>query len=187
MDKHHGSISVDSKERLYTIFSVILPKDVNTYTAEELAKQPVKTSDSSLYIDESLSYIPAEDNQENGTDKDTNKPVILLVDDNIEMLDYLKGILQSKYQIITATNGKIALDIMKTQPVDIVLSDVMMPEMDGLQLCKLVKRNIQTSHIPVILLSAKSSLEDQTSGIDIGADDYIGKPFSTSLLKGKNQ
>ncbi len=63
VDKHHGSISVDSKERLYTIFSVILPKDINTYTAEELAKQPVKTSDSSLYIDESLSYIPAEDNQ----------------------------------------------------------------------------------------------------------------------------
>lgn len=185
VDKHHGSISVDSKERLYTIFSVTLPKDVNTYTAEELAKQPVKSSDSSLYIDEPLSYIPAEDNQENGMDEDTNKPVILLVDDNIEMLDYLKGILQSKYQVITATNGKIALDIMKTQPVDIVLSDVMMPEMDGLQLCKLVKRNIQTSHIPVILLSAKSSLEDQTSGIDIGADDYIGKPFSTSLLKGK--
>lgn len=121
---------------------------------------------------------------ENDTEEGMNKPIILLVDDNTEMLDYLKGSLQS-YQVVTATNGKIALDIMKTQPIDIVLSDVMMPEMDGLQLCKLVKRNIQTSHIPVILLSAKSSLEDQTSGIDVGADDYIGKPFSLSLLKGK--
>lgn len=184
VDKHHGSISVNSKEQQYTQFSITLPKDINTYTPEELAKQPVKGSNSTFYIDEPISYIPAEDSLENDTEEGMNKPIILLVDDNTEMLDYLKGSLQS-YQVVTATNGKIALDIMKTQPIDIVLSDVMMPEMDGLQLCKLVKRNIQTSHIPVILLSAKSSLEDQTSGIDVGADDYIGKPFSLSLLKGK--
>ncbi len=110
---------------------------------------------------------------------------ILLVDDNKEMVDYLKNNFKSKYITLTAGNGEEALAILKEQKVDIVLSDVMMPGIDGIKLCELIKKNMQTCHIPVILLSAKGSIEAQTTGIQTGADDYIPKPFSMSLLKGK--
>ena len=110
---------------------------------------------------------------------------ILLVDDNKEMTDYLKNNFKSKYITLTAGNGEEALAILKEQKVNIVLSDVMMPGIDGIRLCELIKKNMQTCHIPVILLSAKGSIEAQTAGIQIGADDYIPKPFSMSLLKGK--
>ena len=125
---------------------------------------------------------PEEEKNENSkAETDINdkeeKPVILLVDDNQEMLKYLKNALINQYQVIIANNGKIAIEIMKNQEVDIVLSDVMMPEINGLKLCEMIKRNWQPCHIPVILLSAKSSLDDQTSGIELGADDYMTKPF----------
>lgn len=86
---------------------------------------------------------------------------------------------------LTAGNGEEALAIMKEHRVDIVLSDVMMPGIDGIKLCQLIKRNLQTCHIPVLLLSAKGSVDAQTEGIQAGADDYIAKPFSIHLLKGK--
>lgn len=85
-----------------------------------------------------------------------------------------------------AGNGEEALEMMKEQKVDLILSDVMMPGIDGIKLCEIVKKNMQTCHIPVILLSAKGSLEAQTAGIQAGADDYIPKPFSMYLLKGKS-
>ena len=110
---------------------------------------------------------------------------ILLVDDNKEMVDYLKNNFKSKYITLTAGNGEEALTILKEQKVDVVLSDVMMPGIDGIKLCELIKKNVQTCHIPVILLSAKGSIEAQTVGIRIGVDDYIPKPFSMNLLKGK--
>ena len=93
--------------------------------------------------------------------------------------------IRDRYITLTAGNGEEALAILKAQKVDIVLSDVMMPGIDGIKLCELIKKNMQTCHIPVILLSAKGSIEAQTAGIQIGADDYISKPFSMNLLKGK--
>ena len=110
---------------------------------------------------------------------------LLLVEDNVEMMNYLERILSNQYNIFKATDGSFALDIIKENKIDIIVSDVMMPNVDGIQLCKQIKRNIQTSHIPFILLSAKNSIESQEEGINVGADDYIGKPFSISLLKGK--
>ena len=92
---------------------------------------------------------------------------------------------RQNYVTLTAGNGEEALAIMKEHRVDIVLSDVMMPGIDGIKLCQLIKRNLQTCHIPVLLLSAKGSVDAQTEGIQAGADDYIAKPFSIHLLKGK--
>ena len=101
------------------------------------------------------------------------------------MVDYLKDNFKSEYITLIAGNGEEALEMMKEQKVDLILSDVMMPGIDGIKLCEIVKKNMQTCHIPVILLSAKGSLEAQTAGIQAGADDYIPKPFSINLLKGK--
>ena len=187
VDKHHGRIKVESEVNQFTEFCLFLPNNIHSFSKAELASQVVYDENRLLQQIKELepecnAEMPEEDRNEESKEE---KPVILLVDDNEEMLKYLKNSLINQYQVIVASNGKIAMDIMKGQEIDIVLSDVMMPEVNGLKLCETIKRNLQTCHIPVILLSAKSSPDDQTSGIELGADDYIGKPFSMALLKGK--
>lgn len=109
-------------------------------------------------------------------------PVILLVDDNEDILDFLSSDLGDKYNVIKSTNAKDALNILNGEMVNLVISDVMMPEMDGFQLCKLIKTNIDFSHIPVILLTAKNTLQSKIEGLEHGADAYIEKPFSPEYL-----
>lgn len=93
------------------------------------------------------------------------------------------GRAQGDYNILTAVNGAEALDLLSKKDVDMITSDVMMPEMDGLELCRRVKTDINTSHIPVILLTAKSMAGDELQGLEAGADDYITKPFSMEILR----
>lgn len=155
--KHRGDIKVESRLGEYTVFTVSLPKSIEVYSKEERAEQIMEEQPASGI--EELVSLQTEDNvsdNESVEQKESRLYKILLVDDNKEMLDYLKNALQLKYEVLIASNGKAALDVMKENKVDLVLSDVMMPEMDGIQFCKVVKRNIQTAHIPVILLSAKS-------------------------------
>ena len=110
-------------------------------------------------------------------------PTILLVDDNEEIIEFLAGELNGQYNVLKAFNGKEALTIIGQEPVQLIVSDVMMPEMDGFALCSLVKGNIDYSHIPVILLTAKSSLQSKIEGLKLGADAYIEKPFSPEHLQ----
>lgn len=110
-------------------------------------------------------------------------PLILLVDDEEEILDFLARILQAKYEICTATNGVEALQLIKEQAVHLIISDVMMPDMDGFELCKAIKSDVQHSHIPVILLTAKNNLQSKIEGLELGADAYIEKPFSKEHLQ----
>lgn len=196
VEKHHGTISVHSKPNEGTEFSVELPSDLQVFAPEELLTETEKNN-----AEWQTSSLATETMVEDGEFTETIPPVeqetkeiespdeitetILLVDDNKEMVDYLKNNFKSKYITLTAGNGEEALAILKEQKVDIVLSDVMMPGINGIRLCELIKKNMQTCHIPVILLSAKGSIEAQTAGIQIGADDYIPKPFSMNLLKGK--
>lgn len=111
------------------------------------------------------------------------KPTILLVDDNDEILEFLRVDLGDSYQILQAHNGQEALDLLSTESVQLVVSDVMMPVMDGFELCKQIKSNFESSHIAVILLTAKNTLQSKIEGLELGADAYIDKPFSPKHLQ----
>ena len=110
---------------------------------------------------------------------------ILLVEDNEELLALMVRLLHGKYHILKAANGTEALEILAKQEVDLIVSDVMMPEMDGMELCRRVKTQFETCHIPLILLTAKTSDEDRVEGYESGADGYICKPLRLSVLFAK--
>jgi len=107
---------------------------------------------------------------------------VLLVDDNEEILEFLTEELKEKYNIYTATNGEDALKLLMEEPVQLVISDVMMPVMDGFEFCRIIKSDFEYSHIPVILLTAKNTLQSKIEGLELGADAYIEKPFSPAYL-----
>lgn len=109
-------------------------------------------------------------------------PAILLVDDEEEILAFLERILNTRYQIFKAANGQDALAILAAEAVQLVVSDVMMPDMDGFELCKKIKSDFEHSHIPVILLTARNTLQAKVEGLELGADAYIEKPFSKEHL-----
>lgn len=205
VEKHHGTIAVASEPNQYTEFRVTLPANMNAFTEKEreAPEHEAEASEHEAKTDASFRELPVVDEyfsgdmsaavseETSGDDSqieatgEEERPTILLVDDNKEMVDYLKENFRRNYVTLTAGNGEEALAIMKEHRVDIVLSDVMMPGIDGIKLCQLIKRNLQTCHIPVLLLSAKGSVDAQTEGIQAGADDYMAKPFSIQLLKGK--
>lgn len=110
-------------------------------------------------------------------------PVILLIDDNAEILEFVEEILGEEYQIIKMTDAQQALETLQSTSIQLVISDVMMPVMDGFEFCKKIKSNIETCHIPVILLTAKNTLMARIEGLELGADAYIEKPFSPRHLK----
>lgn len=110
-------------------------------------------------------------------------PIILLVDDEEEILNFLERILRQDYMVLKAVEGREALKKLETESVQLVVSDVMMPEMDGFELCRMIKSNFEYAHIPVVLLTAKNSIQSKVEGLELGADAYIEKPFSKEHLK----
>ena len=114
------------------------------------------------------------------------KPVLLIVDDNEEILEFLENELDEKYSIIKAFDGQEALNIMKETAMQLVISDIMMPGMDGFELCRIIKTDFDFSHIPVILLTAKNTLQSKIEGLELGADAYIEKPFSPEYVPKAN-
>jgi signal transduction histidine kinase/ligand-binding sensor domain-containing protein/DNA-binding response OmpR family regulator len=117
--------------------------------------------------------------------EENSKYVILVVDDDQEITEYIKDSLSDTYTILSAENGKIGFETACEEIPDIIISDIMMPIMDGIEMCRLMKKDVRTSHIPVVLLTAKGSLYDQKIGYDAGADSYLTKPFSSNLLKSR--
>jgi DNA-binding response OmpR family regulator len=111
------------------------------------------------------------------------KPTLLLVDDNEEILEFLEEELMEKYALLKALNAETALEILREESVQLVVSDVMMQGMDGFEFCRVLKSDVESSHIPVILLTAKNTLQSKIQGLEIGADAYIEKPFSPAYLQ----
>jgi two-component system cell cycle response regulator len=110
-------------------------------------------------------------------------PGVLIVDDNKDIIEFLSENLKSKYSVLSASNGEAALEILEKESVHLIVSDIMMPVMDGFELCKRVKSSFHHCHIPVILLTAKKTLEAKINGLELGADAYVEKPFSPKHLQ----
>lgn len=130
-----------------------------------------------------LSNEPVKSNRPIAVDLWPGRPLILLVDDDPEILDLLSDLLAPLYNLCFAANGQEALDLLEKHPVDLIISDVMMPLMDGVELCRRIRENFDTSHLPLILLTAREEIEDRIAGLQAGADSYIPKPFHPDHLK----
>lgn len=111
------------------------------------------------------------------------KPTLLLIDDNEEILEFLEEELNERYALFKALNAEAAFPILKEESIQLIVSDVMMPGMDGFEFCRLIKSDVEFSHIPIILLTAKNTLQSKIEGLEIGADAYIEKPFSPEYLQ----
>ena len=188
VELHKGTISVESDEKQGTVFAVDLP----VQTCETiLAEDSLKSSISAVPLNPASPGSPASSNlnetlavEEEELEKgyDSSKPSVLVIDDNADIRSYVRGLLHTDYTVIEAADGSEGIrKAMKYVP-DLIISDVMMPGIDGIECCRRLKSELQTCHIPVILLTACSLDEQRIQGYDGGADSYISKPFSSQLL-----
>ena len=190
IELHHGRIELDSEENKGSTFSVYLPQDLSVYKPSELASNNEQNEEEQVYSTNSkaMYFIDTEKVENESVESgDKKRGTILIVEDNNEIRRYLGNGLADLFNTLEAGNGEEALEKLKDNEVDVIVTDVMMPVMDGIKLCKNVKQNIRTCHIPVIILSAKTDIKDQMEGLQMGADDYIPKPFSLAILTTKIQ
>ena len=169
-EAHQGELRLEDSEQGGSSFILVLP--VGEVTSVEKDSK----------VQEEISDIIVEE-PDAATVHATGKFTILLVEDNIELLNMTKDALSSNFHVLKAENGRKALEVLSHESVDVIVSDIMMPEMNGLELTKEVKSNIDYSHIPVILLTAKTTLESKIEGFECGADAYVEKPFSSKQLR----
>jgi signal transduction histidine kinase/ligand-binding sensor domain-containing protein/DNA-binding response OmpR family regulator len=183
---HKGQITVNSKLGKGTSFKVILPISKEFYTennmAEVLNLHPREQNTESIIIEEDFhKNIPI--NIDSNENCDHSKGLILIVEDNRDLRLFLKSCFSDYYNVIEAENGAQGIEMtIKHQP-SLIISDIMMPVINGIELCKSIKQNIETSHIPIILLTARTLVEHQLEGLETGADDYITKPFESEVLQ----
>lgn len=187
VELHHGNISVESKIEYGSIFIVRLKTGVKHFM-KDANVTIVEGEDSAVENIILDNNIPEMDNKEEDGlfIKNQNKEyTILIIEDHEELLNTLSFIFSPLYNVITAKDGKEGLEVVANEKVDIILSDVMMPNMSGTEMSILLKNNINTCHIPIILLTAQTSTEKNIEGLQTGADDYITKPFNSKILLAK--
>lgn len=175
VELHQGHISVESELGKGTEFKVVIPVNRNVYKEEDI--------DEKSEVLPIAQHIPIEiADGEVAKEKVEKEYTLLLVEDNEDLLLLMTQLLESDYNIYTAATGKEGVGIIESKDVDLIVSDVMMPVMDGLEFCRYVKEHFDTSHIPVILLTAKNKEEDRVEAYEAGADAFISKPFNLSVL-----
>ena len=187
MNMHHGKIDVESTVGKGTKFTLSLPLGNRHFSDEEMA---TVESRESVIISEAVPMLPFEqimDVEEEKTKvqeniKEEDKPIILLVDDNEELLSMLEDLFLPIYKVYIAHDGREGLEMARQIQPDLIISDVMMPEMSGKELCYKIKTNVELSHISVILLTAQTSVEYVVEGLMFGADDYVTKPFNVKSI-----
>ncbi|TVR81560.1 MAG: response regulator [Saprospirales bacterium] len=190
-DLHNGTIEVSSTinkgSRFTLIFSIgeVFVNNENVVVKEQLNSRPLKMA----FAPKVLSKVDAAEIesqieiQSNSQKVANHKATILIVEDNSDVRSFIKGQFDGNFNVIEAKDGKMGLELANAHQPELIISDAMMPEMDGFELCHLLKSDINTSHIPIILLTARSEEEQRIKGLELGADDYITKPFSSTELK----
>ena len=185
VDLHHGEIEVKSSIGEGTTFTIHLPLGNAHLSASEKIETPInETKKKQIQRNKEIDINPVLDTGEKKVETNfEEKPTILLVEDEYDVREYIKDSLVDHYHILEAENGRLALDIIRENEPDIIVSDIMMPEMDGLELTHTLKTDLKTCHIPIILLTAKASQEQKLEGLEEGADSYIPKPFNSRHLQ----
>ena len=174
VELHGGEITADSVEGKGTVFTVDIPMTLVEEPSADLVQEPRITQQT---VVEELEDMETEEQI-----PDENKECILIIDDNADVRDYVKSLLKEEYTVIEAPDGRAGLKKAMKYVPDAIICDVMMPVMDGLECCRKLKTELQTSHIPVMLLTACSLDEQRIQGFECGADSYISKPFNSKLL-----
>ncbi len=182
---HNGKISVESEEGKGTVLNVSLPITKEAFMPEQIDESGVIDINlpKNAILDVNTATIPDNYEEDEPEEFDNDVYRILIVEDNLELLMLMHQILKSQYRVYVAHNGKEALDIIHQRPLDLIVSDVMMPEMDGIELTEAVKHDPNYSHLPIILLTAKTQEEDREEALKTGADEYLTKPFRLGDLK----
>ena len=181
MDLHHGSITVQSEVGKGTTFAVSIPIDKDCYRTEEISTSP-PASDKEQSTPHAEAFAPADASTIPGTPVSGEKPVVLVAEDNADVRAYIRSHLAREFAVLEAENGRKAFEKSTEVIPDLVVSDVMMPEMDGYELTRALKHDERTSHIPVILLTARAASESKIEGLETGVDDYLTKPFDAREL-----
>ena len=174
---HGGTISVESEVDHGTEFIVRIPIERSYYDEEQIDDEVISLRQTAIDYEDTPEDVIAEV-QELATKANS----ILLVEDNEELLNLMTKLLGREYNVFTAENGKEGIIVLENEDVDLIVSDIMMPEMDWIEFCKYVKGHLEISHIPVILLTAKNKEEDRAEAYEIGADAFISKPFNLTVL-----
>ena len=182
---HHGHINVQSEAGKGSTFTVSIPLGKEHFKESSQITSSVQTekSDSEMFPVIAPEPVENEITEDNTPYSVQPKPIILVVEDNADMRTYIGNHLKSEYSIIEAKNGNEGVETSINKIPDLIISDVMMPSMDGFEFCKIIKRDERTCHIPLILLTARAGFEDKIEGLEYGADDYLTKPFDIKELK----
>jgi signal transduction histidine kinase/DNA-binding NarL/FixJ family response regulator len=179
---HRGTIDLESQQGSGSSFVVRIPISKAAYHDVDDNTVVLSITNLAEKISQEFGLISSTEENVQAEAKIDKEYTLLVVDDNTQIIILLQSILSDKYKILAATNGEEALRLLENEKIDLVISDVLMNKMDGLALCRHIKDNILTSHIPVILLTAKAEIEDRIEGLQVGADSYIPKPFHPEHL-----
>ncbi|NQV15556.1 response regulator, partial [bacterium] len=180
VELHHGSIEVSSAESTGTTFTITLPLGADHLKPEEVSDSAEDLADEAL---EDQLVDETDVTSSSQTVVDESQPILLIVEDNPDVRNYIKSDLNDHYNCHEAVDGEAGLEQALDLIPDLIISDVMMPKMDGVEFCRRIKTEERTSHIPVILLTAKADLESKLEGLETGADDYLTKPFEVEELQ----
>ena len=180
VELHKGRIEVSSNQTSGTTFTIALKLGNAHFTAEQIETEEPKEEEAAVIVE---SKFMVEQQVLDDTVKERIKGAkVLIVDDNDSLREMLAGLFEPYYEIITAADGEEGLKEARDRMPDLIISDVVMPKMTGIELCKQIKQDFETCHIPVVLLTARTAIEHTIEGLRIGADDYITKPFNVNLL-----